>query len=158
MRAVVQRVLYSSVTVGGEKVAEIGEGLNVLLGVSCDDDERDVKYLADKITGLRIFSDDDDKTNLSIFDVKAAGRDCGIIIVSQFTLLGDVRHGKRPAFTAAAEPARAEELYLLLADAVEEKCAPLGIRVGRGVFRADMTVEITNDGPFTILLDSKRIF
>ena len=109
MRAVVQRVLYSSVTVGGEKVAEIGEGLNVLLGVSCDDDERDVKYLADKITGLRIFSDDDDKTNLSIFDVKAAGRDCGIIIVSQFTLMGDVRHGKRPAFTAAAEPARAEE-------------------------------------------------
>ena len=158
MRCVVQRVLNSSVTVGGETVAEIGEGLNVLVGVGLDDNEKDCGYKADKLVNLRIFEDSEGRTNLSLPDIKRAGRDCGIILISQFTLMGDVRHGKRPSFTDAAQPSDAVKLYEILLSKVEALCVPLGIKVGKGVFRADMKVAILNDGPFTILLDSKKLF
>ena len=158
MRCVVQRVLNSSVTVDGITVAQIGEGLNVLVGVGLDDSEKDCDYMADKLVNLRIFEDDHGKTNRSLADIKAAGRECGIILISQFTLMGNVRHGKRPSFTDAAQPGEAERVYEMLLSKVEKLCEPAGIKVGRGVFRADMKVSILNDGPFTILLDSKKTF
>ncbi len=158
MRCVVQRVLESSVEVGGKQVSEIGEGLNVLVGVGNDDGDKDCEYIADKLVNLRIFEDSEGKTNLSMPDIAAAGRPCGILLISQFTLMGDVRHGKRPSFTDAAAPSDAESIYMKLVRRVEELCAPHGIKVGRGVFRADMKVKIVNDGPFTILLDSKKSF
>lgn len=158
MRCVVQRVLSSSVEVDGKTVSEIGEGLNVLVGIGPDDNDRDCDYIAEKLTGLRIFEDEEGKTNLSMADIVARGRSCGVILISQFTLMGDVRHGKRPSFTGAAAPEIAEGIYLRLVEAVEKICGPLGIYVGRGVFRADMKVKILNDGPFTVLLDSKKLF
>lgn len=149
MRAVVQRVKKSSVTVGNAVTGEIGHGLMVLIGVEKGDTEKDAVYIADKITGLRIFEDSDGKMNLSVRDV--AG---DILAVSQFTLLGDVRKGKRPSFTNAAEPKQANEIYRKTISLIKEK----NINVREGIFRAEMMVEIYNYGPVTILLDSKKIF
>ena len=149
MRAVVQRVKKSSVTVGTAVTGEIGHGLMVLIGVENGDTEKDAVYIADKITGLRIFEDSDGKMNLSVRDVVG-----DILAVSQFTLLGDVRKGKRPSFTNAAEPEQANEMYRKTISLIKEK----NINVREGIFRAEMLVEIYNDGPVTILLDSKKIF
>ena len=149
MRAVVQRVTYSSVTVMGEVVGEINKGLTVLLGVEEKDSEQDVQYLVDKISGLRIFSDHEEKMNLSVSDVSGE-----ILLISQFTLLGDARKGRRPSYSRAARPEEAEALYLLVAEGLIKR----GIPVKRGVFGADMKVRIDNDGPVTLLLDSQKIF
>lgn len=149
MRAVVQRVLRSKVTVNDEMTGSIEKGLMVLLGVENDDEMTDVKYLADKITGLRIFEDQEEKMNLSIKDV---GGD--ILAVSQFTLFGDCRKGKRPNFMKAARPEKANCLYRAFIDA----CKEYGVHVEEGVFQAEMLVYIENDGPVTVLLDSKKTF
>lgn len=150
MRAVVQRVTHSSVTQqdSGEVSGQIGRGLMVLLGVADGDEAADARYLAEKIVNLRIFEDESDKLNLSLVDIGGE-----MLAVSQFTLLGDCRHGRRPSFTAAAKPAEAEALYQVF---VEE--AAKAVRVETGVFRTDMLVDIANDGPVTILLDSKKEF
>ncbi|WP_206458066.1 D-aminoacyl-tRNA deacylase [Anaerovorax sp. IOR16] len=149
MRAVVQRVLRSSVTVDDKVTGSIEKGLMVLLGVEDDDEMTDVTYMADKITGLRIFEDEEEKMNLSIKDV---GGD--ILAVSQFTLFGDCRKGKRPSFIKAARPEKANSLYRAFIDA----CKGYGVHVEEGVFQADMLVRIENDGPVTVLLDSKKLF
>ena len=158
MRCVVQRVLSSSVEVGGNIVAQIEKGLNVLVGVENGDTEKDAEYIAEKLFGLRIFEDEEGKTNKNISDLKGKTGNAGIILISQFTLLGDVRHGKRPAFISACEPVLANELYMYLVKLMRDNCEPLGITVGTGVFRAEMKVNIVNDGPFTILLDSRKVF
>jgi D-tyrosyl-tRNA(Tyr) deacylase len=134
----------------GRVTGRIGRGLVVFLGVEEGDDETDVSYTAEKVCGLRVFEDADGKMNLSVMDIA----DGMILAVSQFTLLGDVRRGKRPSFTAAAKPERADALYR---DFVEKAMAK-GLRVEEGVFRADMLVRIFNDGPVTILIDSKKTF
>ena len=149
MRAVVQRVSRASVTVNGEVTGRIGNGLLVLLGVGQEDTEADAAYLADKIAGLRIFEDDAGKMNLSVID--AAG---SVLAVSQFTLFGDVRRGKRPSFDAAARPERARELY----DYFVARLRALGLRCETGRFQEMMDVELLNSGPVTILLDSKKLF
>ncbi len=148
MRAVIQRVSRADVSVDGESRGAIELGLLVLLGVGADDDAADVSYLVEKTAGLRIFEDAEGKMNLSVEDVGGA-----VLVVSQFTLFGDARRGRRPNFSAAAPPARAEELY---GDYVEQ----LGRRVNveTGVFQARMRVELTNEGPVTILRDSKKGF
>jgi D-aminoacyl-tRNA deacylase len=149
MRAVVQRVLRASVKVGEETTGEIGSGLLVLLGVGEDDVEADADYLAEKIAGLRIFEDDAGKMNLSVLDTAGA-----ILAVSQFTLFGDVRRGKRPSFDAAARPERARELYEYFVQQVRR----LGLRCETGRFQAMMDVELVNYGPVTILIDSRKTF
>lgn len=149
MRAVVQRVLTSSVTVEGAVTGEINRGLTVLLGVEDGDTGSDVKYIADKVTGLRVFDDENGIMNLSVLDVGGE-----ILAVSQFTLLGDCRKGKRPSYIRAARPEAAAELYRMFVDACKEK----GAEVKEGVFQADMLVRIENDGPVTILLDSRKLF
>ncbi len=149
MRAVVQRVTASSVTVDGQVTGRIGRGLMVLIGVEEGDTEKDAAYIADKVSGLRIFEDADEKMNLS---VKDAGGD--VLAVSQFTLLGDARKGRRPGFTAAARPDEADALYRKTVENIRDK----GIKVEEGVFQTHMDVEIHNDGPVTILLDSRKIF
>lgn len=149
MRAVVQRVSRSKVTVAGEVVGSIGRGLLVLLGVEQDDVEDDALTLADKIVALRIFDDAEGKMNLSLADV--AGE---MLVVSQFTLLGDCRKGRRPSFVAAAAPEKANELYEAFVAAVGVQ----GIPVATGRFRAMMDVELVNDGPVTLLLDSRKRF
>jgi D-aminoacyl-tRNA deacylase len=149
MRAVVQRVSRAQVTVGGEVVGKIDRGLLVLLGVGIEDKESDADYLAEKIAGLRIFDDADGKMNLSVTDVHGA-----VLAVSQFTLYGDVRKGKRPSFDAAARPERARELYECFVSAIRK--AGLPCQTGR--FQEDMQVELVNDGPVTILLDSGKGF
>lgn len=149
MRAVVQRVKESDVTVDGKITGAIGQGLTVLLGVEDGDDEKDAAYMADKISGLRIFEDSEGKLNLSVQDI--GGK---ILAISQFTLLGDVRKGKRPSFSTAARPEEANRLYRHFIDLVKEK----NIEVQEGIFQADMMVKIYNDGPVTILLDSKKLF
>ena len=149
MRAVVQRVKSANVSVLGNIVGEISTGLVVLLGVEDDDTACDVSYVAEKISGLRIFEDNDGKMNLSVKDVGGA-----VLAVSQFTLLGDVRKGKRPSFTRAARPETANELYEKFIDIVKKQ----DIDVEQGVFQAEMLVTINNDGPVTIILDSKKIF
>ena len=146
MRAVVQRVTEASVTVDGKNVGAIGPGLLVLLGVAREDTEKDGAYLAEK---LRIFEDEDEKMNLSVAQVGGS-----ILLVSQFTLYGDVRHGKRPSFTQAAAPEEANRLYEALADKLRAK----GIPVATGQFQAHMEVALVNDGPVTILLDSGKSF
>ncbi|MBQ8827881.1 MAG: D-tyrosyl-tRNA(Tyr) deacylase [Clostridia bacterium] len=156
MRAVVQRVKSSSVRVNGECVGEIGKGLNVLLGVCEDDTERDADYLAEKAAGLRIFDDADGKTNLSIIDKTAEDEEMGMLIISQFTLYGDCRKGKRPSFIRAASPEYAEKLYEYFVSKVKEKCP--GLKFATGRFRTDMQVDICNDGPMTVLLDSRKEF
>ena len=149
MRACVQRVTEAAVHVGDETVGQIGAGLLVLLGVEQDDTDVDSRYLADKIANLRIFEDDQDKMNLSLIDVQGS-----LLVVSQFTLLGDCRKGRRPAFARAAEPEVANALYETFAAAV----ATHGIQVETGRFRAMMQVALVNDGPVTLLLDSKKFF
>lgn len=149
MRAVVQRVSSSSVTVDEEVIGKVGKGLMVLLGVTHDDTSKDVDYLLDKILNLRIFEDDDEKMNLSLMDVGGE-----LLVVSQFTLYGDCRKGRRPSFTSAAKPDIADKLYEELAAKAREK----GVTVGTGKFGANMMVDLTNDGPVTILLDSSKTF
>lgn len=149
MRAVVQRVSRASVTVEGQVTGAIAHGLLVLLGVGHEDQESDADYLADKIVGLRIFEDEQRKMNLSILNVAGA-----ILAVSQFTLYGDVKRGKRPSFDAAARPQRAKELY----DYFVARIRALGVRCETGVFQAMMQVELVNSGPVTILLDSAKAF
>src|SRR5581483_6510107 len=149
MRAVIQRVSRASVKVGGQAVGEIGAGLLVLLGVAQDDAEADADYLAEKVTGLRIFEDGDGKMNLSVIETRGAA-----LAVSQFTLLGDVRRGKRPSFDAAARPEQAKNLY----EYFVERVRAMGVRCETGTFQATMKVELANEGPVTILLDSKKNF
>jgi D-tyrosyl-tRNA(Tyr) deacylase len=149
MRAVVQRVSRAQVAVDGEIVGEVGRGLLVLLGVTHADTEADADYLADKIAGLRVFEDENRKMNL---DAAAVGG--GILVVSQFTLYGDVRRGKRPSFDAAAKPERARELYEHFVARI--RAAGLPCQTGR--FQEMMEVELVNDGPVTILLDSTKTF
>lgn len=149
MRAVVQRVISGSVSVSGSKVASIGPGLVVLLGVGEDDTISDADYIANKIVGLRIFGDEDGKMNLDIKDIGGS-----VLAVSQFTLHGDVRRGRRPSYSQAARPELAEELYQACVASMRQ----LGVSVATGIFQAMMQVEINNDGPVTILLDSKRFF
>lgn len=149
MRAVVQRVKKSSVTVDSQITGEIKQGLMVLIGVEDGDTEKDAAYIVDKVTGLRIFEDENGKMNLSVKDVGGE-----ILAVSQFTLLGDVRKGKRPSFTKAAAPEEANNLYRKVIEAIEKN----DIHVEEGIFQADMLVEIHNDGPVTILLDSNKLF
>jgi len=149
MRAVVQRVSHASVKVDDQTVGEIGAGLLVLLGVAEDDGDVDADYLAEKITGLRIFEDADGKMNLSVIDTHGA-----ILAVSQFTLFGDVRRGKRPSFDAAARPEQAKRLY----EYFVERVRTAGVRCETGTFQAMMKVELVNEGPVTILLDSKKLF
>ncbi len=149
MRAVIQRVSRAKVTVNGETTGEIGAGLVVLLGVAKEDVRADADYLAEKIIGLRIFEDADGKMNLSVVDAGGA-----LLVVSQFTLYGDVRRGKRPSFDAAAPPQQARELY----EYFVEKIRAAGLRCETGRFQEMMKVELVNEGPVTILLDSARTF
>ncbi len=149
MRCVVQRVAHASVEVGGERVSSIQDGFLVLIGAQEDDGEDDARYCADKIAGLRIFEDDQDKMNLSLQDVGGS-----VLLVSQFTLLGDARHGRRPSFSHAARPEIAEPLCERVRMMLEQK----GLHVETGRFRTHMKVELLNDGPVTILLDSRRNF
>ena len=149
MRAVVQRVANADVSVGGNITGAIGNGLVVFLGVEDDDDAGDAAYVAEKVSGLRIFEDSEGKMNLSVKDVGGAA-----LAISQFTLFGDTRKGKRPSFVKAARPEQADRLYREFIDAVRGQ----GICVEEGVFRAEMLVRVSNDGPVTILIDSKKIF
>ncbi len=149
MRAVVQRVLEASVKVDGELVGSISNGLLVFLGVATDDTQADVVSMAEKIIGLRIFEDSDGKMNLSIADAGGS-----MLVVSQFTLLGDARKGKRPSFVNAAPPELANSLYESFV--AEVKGHDIPTQTGR--FRADMKVSLINDGPVTILLDSRKLF
>jgi len=149
MRAVVQRVNRAQVTVRGEVTGQIGLGLLVLVGVARDDGESDATYLADKIRGLRIFEDEQGKMNRSVQDVGGS-----VLAVSQFTLYGDVRHGRRPSFDAAALPEKARQLYEIFVKQI--RAAGLPCETGR--FQEMMKVELVNDGPVTILLDSAKAF
>ncbi len=149
MRAVVQRVAGAKVTVGEAVTGEIGAGLLVLLGVGEGDAEADAAYLADKIAGLRVFEDESGKMNRSVEDIGA-----GVLAVSQFTLYGDVRRGRRPSFDQAAPPDEAKRLYETFCELLRAK----GLRVETGVFQAMMDVELVNQGPVTILLDSAKTF
>ena len=149
MRAVIQRVSEAKVEVDGDIIGKIGEGFLVLIGVRKDDTEEDVRYLADKVLGLRIFEDEAGKMDLSITDVKGE-----ILAVSQFTLYGDSRKGRRPSFDEAAPPDVAERLYELFVEEIRKS----GIKVETGKFRALMDVHLVNSGPVTILLDSKKLF
>ena len=149
MRAVVQRVTRASVTVEGETVGEIGNGLVVLLGIARDDTKLDAAYLAEKIAALRIFDDEAGKMNVSVKDMNG-----GLLVVSQFTLYGDVRRGLRPSWIDAAAPEVAEPLYEFFV----RQMRALISNVATGSFRAMMQVELINDGPVTILLDSKKLF
>ena len=149
MRAVIQRVSSASVRVGDRITGEIGTGLLVLLGVGVDDTETDAQWMAEKIVGLRIFPDDDDLMNRSV--VEAGG---SVLLVSQFTLHGDVRKGRRPSFITAAKEPLASQLYAHVGELVKRD----GVPVEYGEFGASMDVELVNRGPVTILLDSKRLF
>ena len=149
MRAVIQRVSQASVTVAEETVGAIDQGLMVLLGVAQGDTSKDSAYLADKTAGLRIFEDDDGKMNRSVADIGGS-----ILIISQFTLLGDCRKGRRPGFTDAAPPELADKLYEEYVHALRSQ----GVTVATGVFRANMQVSLVNDGPVTIMLDSRKQF
>lgn len=149
MRAVVQRVSKSRVSVDGETRGEIEKGVNVLLGVEEGDGPKDSKYMVEKIANLRIFEDENDKMNLSLLDIKGE-----MLVISQFTLLGDCRKGRRPGFTGAAKPGPANELYEMFV----EEAKMLGISVETGVFQTHMTVDIQNDGPVTLLVDSNKKF
>jgi D-tyrosyl-tRNA(Tyr) deacylase len=149
MRAIVQRVKEARVEVEGETVGRIGEGVLVLLGAGKDDTEEDAGYLAEKIVGLRIFEDSEGKMNLSVTDTGG-----GVLVVSQFTLYGDCRKGRRPSFDKAAPPETAEALYELFVGKLRER----GAKVETGKFRAMMDVHLVNSGPVTLMLDSKREF
>ena len=167
MRAVIQRVKETKVFAKGKVVGEIGNGIVILLGIGKDDQEEDAKYLADKISSLRIFEDEKNKmnpapqkrsgvnpdplkrggVNLSLLDIKGE-----VLVVSQFTLYGDTKRGRRPSFTQAAEPKKAEELYERFIGFLEE----YNLKVVTGIFGGKMLVEIQNDGPVTLILDSKK--
>lgn len=149
MRAVVQRVSSSSVTVDGNLVGEIGKGFNVLLGISKEDTLEDLKYIKDKVINLRVFEDENDKMNLSLRDVEGE-----LLLISQFTLCGDCRKGRRANFMDALSGQEAEKLY----DDFVNMCKAEELKVECGIFGADMQVSIENDGPVTLLLDSKKIF
>lgn len=149
MRAVVQRVLKASVTVGDETVGVIGHGLLVYLGAARRDDIKDVKYIADKIAGLRVFPNADGRMALSVADVDGA-----VLVVSQFTLFGDVRRGRRPSFDGAADPEDAERLYREVVDELRRKDLP----IQTGTFRAMMVVSSQVDGPVTIQIDSRKLY
>jgi len=149
MRAVVQRISQGKVVVEDQVTGAIDKGLLVFLGVTNEDNIQDVKYMAEKIVNLRIFEDDNEKMNLSVIDVEGK-----ILAVSQFTLLGDCRKGRRPNFTEAARPEMADELY----KSFIEECKKLGVNVETGVFQAHMMVHSINDGPVAILIDSKKTF
>ena len=149
MRAVVQRVTKSSVTVDDRVTGQIGKGLMVLIGVEDGDTEKDAEYIAKKVTALRVFDDAEGVMNLSVQDVGGE-----ILAVSQFTLLGDVRKGNRPSYFTAARPEEADALYRKVIEKIEAR----GIHVEEGVFQAEMLVSIDNDGPVTILLESHKLF
>ncbi|MDK2918430.1 MAG: D-aminoacyl-tRNA deacylase [Candidatus Petromonas sp.] len=149
MRAVVQRVSRANVSVNNEITGEIDKGLLVLLGVEENDDLDDVKYMVEKIVNLRIFEDENEKMNLSLLDIEGE-----LLVVSQFTLLGDCRKGRRPNFMQAAKPEKADELYNIFVEKSKEK----GIKVETGVFQEHMIVNLSNDGPVTILVDSNKNF
>lgn len=149
MRAVVQRVSRASVKVDDKIVGEIGKGHVVLLGIEDADNEDDIKYLAEKICNLRVFEDEDEKMNLSLIDVEGE-----LLVVSQFTLYGDCRKGRRPNFMMAAKPQYAEEMYLKFV----EECKKYVNKVETGQFQAMMDVELVNNGPVTLMLDSKKNF
>jgi D-aminoacyl-tRNA deacylase len=146
LKAILQRVTYASVTVDGEIVGKIGPGLAVLVGVAGGDTDQDVRYLAQKSSGLRIFSDNEGKFNLSVIDKQGE-----LLVISQFTLLADSRKGRRPSFTGAAPPGLAAELF----NKFVEELRATGLKVETGRFQAHMLVEIFNDGPVTIILDSR---
>ena len=149
MRAVVQRVTQANVTVDGEKVGEIGPGIMVLIGVSDTDTDRDLKYIIDKVMNLRIFDDENGVMNRSVIDVSGS-----ILAVSQFTLYGDARGGRRPSYIRAAKPEPADAMYERAVAAWREN----GIHVETGRFRTEMMVSLVNHGPVTILLDSEKTF
>ncbi len=149
MRAVVQRVSRAEVRVAGEVVGRVGRGLAVLVGVAAGDGEDEARLVADKVAALRSFEDEAGKMNRAVAEVGGA-----VLVVSQFTLLGDARKGNRPSFTAAAPPEAANALYERVCALLREK----GLAVATGVFRAHMEVELVNDGPVTVLLDSRRLF
>jgi D-tyrosyl-tRNA(Tyr) deacylase len=149
MRAVVQRVKSASVHVDGQLVSEITSGLLIFLGISETDQQSDIDYLATKVANLRIFRDDELRMNQSLLDVGGQA-----LVVSQFTLYGDCRKGRRPSFTAAAKPERADALYQAFMDQLSQMSIP----VRAGVFQAMMEVELVNDGPVTLLLDSSKLF
>ncbi len=148
MRAVIQRVLRSSVTVDGQNIAQIGRGLAVLLGVEKGDTEKQADYLADRIAGIRIFEDECGKMNLSVLDVGGEA-----LVVSQFTLAGDCRKGRRPGFDNAAPPDEAERLYERFVESLRE----FGVPVKTGQFQAAMLFSIDNDGPVTFVLESREV-
>ena len=149
MRCVVQRVSRAQVTVEGQIVGKIESGFMVLVGVENKDTESDVQYMVNKLYGMRVFEDDQEKMNLSIDEVGGS-----MLLVSQFTLQGDMRRGRRPSFTDAARPEQAEPLFEALVDGLKSK----GVTVETGRFQTHMQVELVNDGPVTLLLDSKRSF
>lgn len=149
MRALIQRVAHASVTVEGELVSKTGAGLLILLGVGPEDTEKEADFLADKCANLRIFHDEQGKMNRSLLDVKGDA-----LVVSQFTLYADCRHGRRPSFIGAAGPQEADRLYEYFMEQLKQK--ELG-QIGHGVFGADMKVDLLNDGPVTIMLDTDEI-
>ena len=149
MRIIVQRVNHASVEVDEKVVGDIKKGLLVFIGVGREDDESDLDYMVNKILGLRIFEDEEDKMNLSLEDIQGE-----LLVVSQFTLYGDARKGRRPSFTASAAPDIGEEYY----EKFVEKCRKAGLKVETGIFGADMNVNLSNDGPVTIMIDSKKTF
>jgi D-tyrosyl-tRNA(Tyr) deacylase len=148
VRVVLQRVARANVDVAGERVAEIGRGFLLLVGIGTDDVEGEIDRMADKVAGLRVFADQDHKMNLALADVGGE-----VLVVSQFTLYGDVRKGRRPSWTGAADPGIAAEKVEAFARALEAR----GLRVRRGVFGAHMEVELLNDGPVTLVLDAATI-
>lgn len=149
MRSVVQRVTTASVVVDGQEIARIGTGLLALVGVGVGDDEEKARVLADRIIELRIFEDEAQKMNRSLLELRGQ-----LLLVSQFTLFGDARRGRRPSFTAAMEPVRAEALFQRVCERAKER----GVLIATGRFRADMKVLLVNDGPVTILLDTEKTF
>ncbi len=149
MRAVIQRVSSASVAVDSDITGNIEAGILVLLGIHKDDGEQELLWMIDKIVNLRIFSDHEGKMNLSLMDTGGA-----MLVVSQFTLYGDCRKGRRPGYSSAAQPDRAKRLYLRFIDTVKQR----NIAVASGVFQADMDVTLVNDGPVTLLLDSSKLF
>ena len=149
MRAVVQRVSSSKVEVNGEIVGSINKGINILIGISKDDSEDDLLYIKDKVINLRIFEDENDKMNLSVLDIKGE-----ILVVSQFTLYGDCRKGRRPNFMEAEGGERAKTLYERFVELLQES----NLKIQTGEFGAHMKVDIQNDGPVTLIIDSKKKF
>ena len=149
MRAVIQRVKAASVTVEGQVISEIGKGLLIFLGIAQEDTVADIDYMASKIANLRIFEDTEGRMNLSVLDIGGEG-----LVVSQFTLYGDSRKGRRPSFIAAARPEKADPLYQAFMDEISR----LGVPVKAGIFQAMMEVELINDGPVTLILDSSKLF